>query len=145
MRGNNRYADGGSSVKDNVRYYSALGPEAVSDRIRALDGEADLEGAVTAALAGLGTLGLVMGLFGARSFRLFTWAALPALLAFGLGKWFPPPALAARRGLRPRKEIEEERFALKALRGDFSQVSPPSEEADHLERKASQVLDAVKA
>lgn len=132
-------------VRDHVRYYSSLGPEALSARIRELDAEWGLERALGVGLAGLGTFGLLMGLFGARAFRLLTWLSLPLLLAFSLGRWSPPEAVAARRGLRSRKEIEEERYALKAIRGDFREVGqPPEAEAGSLARSAHRVLEAVR-
>jgi len=132
-------------VRDHVRYYSSLGPEAVSARIRELDEEWGVERALGVGLAGIGTFGLVMGLFGSRTFRLLTWLSLPLLLAFSLGRWSPPPSVTDRRGLRTRKEIEEERFALKAIRGDFKEVGQPSEDENgNLGRRASRVLDAVR-
>jgi hypothetical protein len=132
-------------VRDHVRYYSSLGPEAVSARIRELDAEWGVERALGAGLAGIGTFGLLMGLFGARIFRLLTWVSLPLLFAFCLGRWSPPASVTARRGLRTRKEIEEERYALKALRGDFREVGQPTEEeTGSLGRRASRVLEAVR-
>lgn len=135
-----------SRVRDNIRYYTSLGPDAVSRRIRQLDLEWDMSRAVSAGLSGLGVFGLVVGLLGGRSFRLFTWMSLPLLFAASLGRWTPPAELTARWGLRTRREIEEERYALKALRGDFREVGgPSSEETGTLDRAASQVLDAVRA
>lgn len=134
-----------SRVRDNVRYYTSLGPEAVADRLRELDAEWGLERALTAGLAGLSAFGLLMGLFGSRTLRLLTWIATPLLFAFSIGKWAPSAELTARRGLRGRKEIEEERYALKAWRGDFQGVGEGGEEpADGFVRKADRVLDAVK-
>lgn len=134
-----------SRIRDNLRYHSSLGPEAVSDRIRELEGQWGLERTLTAGLAGLGVFGLAMGLLGVRSFRLLTWLSLPLLFAYSLGKWAPPVSITARRGLRSLKEIEEERYALKALRGDFQQVPKPgAEESENLGRKAEGVLSAVR-
>jgi hypothetical protein len=134
-----------SRVRDNVRYYTSLGAEAVEDRLRELDTEWGLERALTAGLAGLGAFGLVMGLFGSRTLRLLTWVATPLLFAFSIGKWAPSAELTARRGLRTRKEIEEERYALKAWRGDFQGLGEGGDEAAvGYVRKADRVLDAVK-
>ena len=41
--------------------------------------------------------------------------------------WCPPLAVWRRLGVRTQSEIDEERYALKALRGDFRDVRPPSE------------------
>lgn len=134
-----------SRVRDNVRYFASLGPEAVEDRLRELDAEWGIERALTAGLAGVSAFGLVMGLFGSRTLRLLTWTATPLLLAYSLGKWAPSADLTARRGLRSRKEIEEERYALKAWRGDFQGIGEIGEEAAAgYGRKADRVLEAVK-
>ena len=37
--------------------------------------------------------------------------------------WCPPVPLFRRMGVRTRPEIDREKFALKALRGDFKDVS----------------------
>ncbi len=146
MYGNIDDSTAQTRIRDNVRYYSSLGPEAVSERIRQLDAEWDAARAVCAGLSGAGLFGLVVGLLGGRSFRLFTWLSLPLLFAASLGKWAPPAGLTARWGFRSRREIEEERYALKALRGDFRDVGAPSEEAsENLGRAASRVLEAVRA
>lgn len=134
-----------SRVRDSVRYYTSLGPEAVADRLRELDAEWGLERALTAGLAGVSAFGLVMGFFGSRTLRLLTWIATPLLFAYSIGKWAPSAELTDRRGLRTRKEIEEERYALKAWRGDFQGLGEGGDEASAgYVRKADRVLDAVK-
>jgi hypothetical protein len=54
--------------------------------------------------------------------------------------WWPPLPLIRRLGVRTLREIDEERFALKTLRGDFKALNQgqPSASADAL-------LDAVEA
>jgi hypothetical protein len=56
------------------------------------------------------------------------WLALPALVtAFlfqhALQGWCPPVPILRRMGFRTSYEIEEERQALKAVRGDYSSVA----------------------
>jgi hypothetical protein len=55
------------------------------------------------------------------------WLALPALVAgflmqHALQGWCPPLPVLRRLGFRTQREIDQERYALKALRGDFRQV-----------------------
>jgi hypothetical protein len=38
--------------------------------------------------------------------------------------WRPPVPVFRRLGVRTREEIDRERYALKALRGDFNGVGP---------------------
>lgn len=145
MYGNIQDPASESRIRDNVRYYSTLGPEAVSERIRQLDREAEAECTVVSVLSGLGAFGLLMGLLGGRTFRLLAWISLPLLFAFSMGKWAPDAGVISRWGLRSRKEIEEERYALKALRGDFAKVQPPAgSESENLGRMADNVMDAVR-
>jgi hypothetical protein len=53
------------------------------------------------------------------------WLAVPAvilpfLLMHAVQGWCPPVALFRRYGVRTRREIDRELYALKALRGDFA-------------------------
>src|SRR5690349_21812005 len=80
----------------NVRYHASSGTEAISTRIRQLEGEWDMERAVTAALSGVGVLGLIMGFFGGRILKLLAWVSIPSLLAFSLGKWAPTASVLSR-------------------------------------------------
>jgi hypothetical protein len=137
--------DGDSRIREHIRFYSTQDPEAVDRRLRALDGETSLERAVTLGLSGMGAFGLVAGFFGSRLLRLLPWAGLPLLFLYALGRWSPPSAVGEALGLRGRRSIEEERYALKALRGDFKDVSVPDARAtEAMGRKAEEVLDAVK-
>ena len=135
-----------SRTRDNIRFYSTLSHQGLSSRIRQLDQEPDAECTIVSVLTGIGTFGLAMGLLGGRSFRLLSWISLPLAFAFSMGKWAPPPGILSRWGLRSRKEINEERYALKALRGDFRSVEPPAEnESDNLGQRTDRILDAVKS
>ena len=50
------------------------------------------------------------------------------LLQHALQGWCPPLPVFRRWGVRTAREIEEERYALKALRGDFRAVPAETEE-----------------
>ena len=136
-----------SETGRNIRFYGFQGEEGLSERIRALEGEWDTEKFVLVGLSGMGLFGLLMGLFGSRLWRVLTWAALPLLLLAGLEKWRPSRGLIQSLGLRSRKETLEEKYALKALRGDFRRVDAEwgETEGESISRSAGQALDAVKA
>lgn len=130
---------------DNIRFYGSLGREGIDERIRALDDEWDVERAVTVGLAGAGAAGLIMGLLGSRIWRLLAWAALPLLFLFGQDKWRPSDGILKSLGLRSRKEIQDEKYALKALRGDFREVEPEPEEAGASKaRNSARAMEAVR-
>jgi hypothetical protein len=138
--------DSESKTWDNVRFYGSLGKEGLTERIGALEEEWDMEKFVTVTLAGMGIFGLVMGLIGSRVWRVLSWISMPLLFLYGQDKWRPSDGILKSLGLRSRKEIDEEKYALKALRGDFQKVDSASgAEGENLARNSSRALDAVKA
>jgi len=138
--------DSESRTWDNVRFYGSLGKEGLTERIRSLDDEWDAEKFVLVALSGTSIFGMVMGLVGSRLWRVLTWASLPLLILAGQEKWRPSEGILKTLGLRSRREIYEEKSALKALRGDFKQVDTPSGvEGEASARNSALALDAVKA
>lgn len=91
----------------------------LESRLRDLDREWDVERTLMANAATLTVAGSLLAAFIDRRF-----VALPAvvggfLLQHALQGWCPPLTILRRRGIRSAREIEEERMALKALRGDF--------------------------
>ncbi len=96
-------------------------PEEIRSRIAELDQEWDVERLLEANAA---TLTLVGALLATRSRR---WLLLPTvvpafLIQHAVQGWCPPLALIRRLGVRTRQEIDAERTALKALRGDFAEA-----------------------
>ena len=93
---------------------------AIAGRLAELDREWDLDRAF---FIGAGAIVLATGIgLALRSKR--ATPALPAgafLLARGLFGWAPPFAILRLLRMRSRQEIEHERTALRALRGDFGQ------------------------
>ena len=104
---------------EHIRQHSYSGPEAISNRLRELDREWDMEKLLEVNASSLALTGLALGTFVNKK-----WFVLPAvvasfLLQHGLQGWCPPLPLFRKLGVRTAWEIEEERTALKALRGDF--------------------------
>lgn len=102
--------------------YFALHPEKVGERLAELDREWDVERALEANAASASLIGLSLGLTLSRR-----WLGLPLLVAgfllqHAIQGWCPPLPVLRRLGFRTSGEIEKERYALKALRGDFRQV-----------------------
>lgn len=106
-------------IRANVNRYAAEGPQAIGRRLRELDHEWDIERILEANAAAFSLMGLGLGTFVHRR-----WYALPALvgtflLQHAVQGWCPPVSLFRRLGVRTATEIGYERYALKALRGDF--------------------------
>jgi len=117
----------------NVARYASATPTMLDQRLRELDQEWDVE-RVTSVAAGLGVLAGVL----LASLVDPAWLVLPAvvascLLLHGLVGWSPGLALLRRLGYRTAQEIDHERYALKALRGDFqplAAVTTPQDRED---------------
>ena len=106
---------------------AARGPDAITERIRTLDRTWDIERAIEANASSLMLLGLALGLFVNRRFLILPAAVGGFLLQHALQGWCPPVPVLRRLGFRTQSEIERERAALKALRGDFAGLGERSE------------------
>jgi nucleoside-diphosphate-sugar epimerase len=106
-------------TEENVARYAAAGPEAIDRRLAELDREWDIERTLEANAATVSLVGSVLGFAVDR--RFFVLPALVAgfLLQHALQGWCPPVTFFRRRGFRTAAEIDQERYALKTLRGDF--------------------------
>lgn len=108
-----------SEMIDSIRYYASVSPETMDRRINELDGEWDIERTLEANAATLALVGTALGALFSRK-----WLILPAfvtgfLLQHALQGWCPPVPVFRRKGFRTSYEIDKERYALKAVRGDF--------------------------
>ena len=110
-------------TRENIARYAAAGPEAVDRRLAELDREWDIERTLEANAATVTLVGLGLGAFVDRRFYLLPAAVAGFLLQHAVQGWCPPMPVFRRLGVRTASEIEEERYALKALRGDFRGVS----------------------
>ncbi|HVY61249.1 MAG TPA: hypothetical protein VHF22_06315, partial [Planctomycetota bacterium] len=86
-------------------------------------------------LAGLG-----LGAFASRRFLAFPAVVAGFFLQHALQGWCPPVEVLRRAGVRTRREIDAEKYALKALRGDFDAVRS----AYRPEKRASEALAAAR-
>ena len=90
----------------------------IGDRLRAIDREWDLDKCF---FLGAGLIVTTFGVVSAARTRRPSplLAAGPFLLLRALAGWAPPLSILRLLGVRSRQEIEHERTALRALRGDF--------------------------
>lgn len=99
------------------------GPAAIERRLTELDGEWDIERYVETMAPTFTLLGLTLGITINRK-----WLILPAVvqsffLQHALQGWCPPVPVLRRLGVRTADEINQERYALKALRGDYDALN----------------------
>ncbi len=122
-------------IERRVRYYDEHQTE-IPERLEALSREWDIERAIEANASVLAFTGTVMASKGDRR-----WLALPALVTAFLFQhaiqgWCPPVPILRRLGFRTSYEIEQERQALKAIRGDFQNVAQSGDKANEALRAA---------
>jgi hypothetical protein len=108
-------------IERNVRYYS-VHTEGIDRRLAELDQEWDIERMIEANAASLALAGTMLGLTQHRKFLLLPAAVTGFLLQHAIQGWCPPVPILRRFGFRTADEINRERYALKALRGDFDPV-----------------------
>ena len=107
-------------MQERVEAYAARGEAEITRRIEELDREWDMERLLetnASALAGVG-VGLAAAT-GSRKWLILPGVVLSFLFQHAVQGWCPPVPVFRRLGVRTRKEIDREKYALKALRGDF--------------------------
>ena len=103
----------------DVTSYISAGDDTLSDRIRELEDEWNLERTLEANAAALALIGLALGVTANRRFLLLTLMASACLLQHAVSGWSPPLPMLRRLGIRSAAEIQQEILALRILRGDF--------------------------
>ncbi len=113
-------------TKENVARIAAQGGIAINRRLDELEHEWDVERLLECNASSIAFTGVALGALVDRR-----WLILPALVTGFLFQhavqgWCPPLPILRRLGFRTSEEIDEERQALKILRGDYQAVSTPS-------------------
>lgn len=106
-------------MRRRVAAYAELGPEYIERRLQRLEREWDIERVLELNAAVAFASGVALGTVVNKR-----WFALPVAVAFFLGQhalqgWCPPLTLFRKMGYRTRAEIDKEKHALMAVRGDF--------------------------
>ena len=99
--------------------YHAMRPGEIDARLAELDREWHVDRTLQANAATLSLVGIVLGAVLDRRWFLLPGAVATFLLQHALQGWCPPLPVLRRLGVRTAEEIAQERYALKALRGDF--------------------------
>jgi hypothetical protein len=110
------------ATEERVNRIAAGGREAIDRRLDELDREWDIERTLEANAATLAAVASGLALTVDRRFALIPLVVGSFLLQHALQGWCPPLPIFRRMGVRTQTEIDHERYALKALRGDFIEV-----------------------
>lgn len=124
-----------------VRLESAS-DQAISQRLRELDEEWDVERLLQVNASTLVLLGLFLGMRVDRRFLALPAAVFTFFGQHALQGWCPPIPVFRRLGVRTHREIARERYALKALRGDFDDLPAAEAGAARRVRAALMAVDA---
>jgi len=106
----------------HIKLYSTADKELIDQRIRQLDREWDMERLLETNAASVSLAGVILGTISSRKWFLVPAVVAGFLLQHAIKGWCPPVPPLRRLGVRTRKEIERERYALKLLRGDFEDL-----------------------
>jgi hypothetical protein len=123
-------------AKDRVVAAASEGAGAIDRRLRELEREWDIERVLETNAASIALAGLGLGLFADRRFMALPAIVAGFLLQHALQGWCPPVPVFRRLGVRTQREIDDERAALKALRGDFEGISEQGASAPERGRRA---------
>jgi hypothetical protein len=126
-------------IEARILYFSQR-IESIEQRLKELDCEWDIERVLETQASGLSILGTVLGITVSRK-----WFLLPTIVAgffmqHAITGWCPPVPVLRRFGVRTMREINHERYALKALRGDFDELNSKSDEPPQV--KAAKAVNA---
>ena len=92
----------------------------IDQRLAELDREWDVERLLQTNFAAISLVALALATKVDKRWFILATAVPAFMVQHALQGWCPPLALFRRLGVRTAKEINEERFALMALRGDFA-------------------------
>ncbi len=121
---------------------ATLGPAAISERLEALDFEWPTDRVVGLGAAAVAAVGVALAAAHSPRWLALTGVAIATIAQQAL-LGASPASLALRyAGFRSAREIDVERSALKALRGDFRKIAPP---AAHPSGRATQAILASEA
>jgi hypothetical protein len=106
-----------------VAWLASAGPAEIDHRLQELDQEWDVERFLETMAPSITLVGLMLGATTSRKWLILPLAVQSFFLQHALQGWCPPLPVLRRLGVRTTGEINQERVALKALRGDFEHAS----------------------
>jgi hypothetical protein len=120
-------------TRENVRIHGARPPTEISRRLHELEREWDVERTLEANASTLAMTGAMLGTMVSRKWFWLTGGVLGFLFQHAVSGWCPPLPFLRKLGKRTQNEIDQERYALKAVRGDLGSG----------EKSVGQAVDAV--
>lgn len=107
----------------NIRKYSEKSHKEISHRIKELDKEWDIERVLDLNMSALALCGITLSLLLNKYSIILPILLLLFFIWHAFQGWCPPIPILRYFKIRTRPEIDREKYALKALRGDFKELS----------------------
>jgi hypothetical protein len=105
-----------------LRQHAEADGASIETRLGELDREWDTDRTIELEASMMGLAGLALGAFVDRRFLAIPAIVGGAVFVQATTGWYPLLPVFRRLGFRTSREIARERYALKALRGDFSDM-----------------------
>ncbi len=115
-------------IKERLQRYAPGHGPALNDRIDELQREWDFERLLETEASIIALTGLALAMAVDRRFLIVPGMIAAMVFLHASQGWYPLLPLFRRLGVRNHNEIEYERYALKALRGDFAGVTAAQNE-----------------
>jgi hypothetical protein len=106
-----------------LELHASAGREEISRHIDSLEREWDVERYLQANAGIVSLAGILLGAAVDRRFLALPAAVFGFFFQHATQGWCPPLPVFRRMGVRTRREINREKYAMKALRGDFDGVT----------------------
>jgi hypothetical protein len=117
-------------MEKSVQNYANLDQNSITSKISTLYEEWDIERWLEMNAAIFALFGVLLGFFFNPYWLILSMIVLLFLFQHALQGWCPPVPLFRHLGVRTQKEIDQEIYALKFLRGDFDKISENQSKAD---------------
>ncbi len=131
-------------AEDRVRGYARSSREEITARIEELEQEWSIERLIELEAPMMALTGLGLGAAVSRKFLVLPAFVFSMVALHGIQGWYPMIPVFRRLGFRSRQEIDREKFAMKALRGDFKDIHGNGADGDQSEQ-VEKVFAAVRA
>ena len=122
-----------TKVLNRMTRYRNYTIDEINKRLKRIQKEWDIERTLEVNASSLAITGIVMGTFSSKKWFFLPFIVTGFLLQQGIRGWSLPVTLLRSLGVRTRQEIDEEIYALKALRGDFDDIRSTTEPEEILE------------
>lgn len=117
-----------------VRFYASKTDYEIDKKIEELDKEWDIGRIIEIRASTVSLIGIILGLKRSKMWLILPTIASIFLLQYAVQGWCPPVSILRRFGFRTRQEIDLEKYALKALHGDFDKISSQDNSIDRAKK-----------